>query len=110
MSARGRAALHFGAAYGVALAVTLAERFGFGDSPLPRFADLYIPGIALLCCRYSWRAAALLLLVSVGLTAYALAPIDLQDTIRMSMFAITGTLIIAILESLKRKRTSTGRR
>jgi hypothetical protein len=98
--------LHFGAAYGWALAVTAVERYGFQDAPLPRFADLYIPGIALLCCRYSWRAAALLLLVSIGLTVWVLAPIDSQDVIRTALFTITGTLIIAVLESLKRRRVA----
>jgi hypothetical protein len=104
MSSRACATLHFGAAYGFALAVTVVERSGWLGSPLPRFADLYIPGIALVCCRYSWRAAALLLLVSVGLTAWVLVPIDPSDVIRMSLFTITGALIVAVLESLRRKR------
>jgi hypothetical protein len=98
--------LHFGAAYGWALVVTVVERYGFQNAPLPRFADLYIPGIALLCCRYSWRAAALLLLVSIGLTGWVLVPIDLQDVIRISLFTMTGTLIVAVLESLKRRRVA----
>src|SRR5208337_4343955 len=89
MGSRALAALHFGAAYGFALVVTVVERSGLLGSPFPRFADLYIPGIALVCCRYSWRAAALLLLVSIGLSAWVLAPIDLSDLIRMSLFTIT---------------------
>jgi hypothetical protein len=106
MSPRARALLDFGAAYGIALAVTVVERLGLMGSPLPRFADLYIPGIALVSCRYSWRAATLLLLVSIGLTAWVLAPIHLQDVIRMSMFTVTCTLIVVVLESLRRKRAS----
>ena len=96
------------AAYAWVVAVTLILRLLFADNPLPRFADLYLPAVALTAWWHSWRAAALLVLCCTLLSAYLLAPISSDDVFRMAAFVLSSTVIVGIIQAIKLKTAKRG--
>ena len=79
----------------------------FARNPPPRFGDLFLPGVALLSVKRSWKAGACLLAVSVAAMP-AVVPIDERRLLGFGILAATGTLIVWVIELAKRHKPPTG--
>ena len=108
MQAARRNLAHFAFAYGWAIALAIAARLWFHSNPPPRYGDLALPAVALLCARYTWKDAALLfavayalLLVAVPLSAGSLTGIERM--VSQVLFAGTGAVVIGFVHMAKRR-------
>ena len=104
VDARPRMILHFAGAYGVALGLILLLVFRFHGQAPPRYGDLFLPGVALICARYSWRSAALLFALSYSALLAAVLPLPPEKELGAVVFAGTGVMMICFVELAKRPR------
>lgn len=95
---------HFVLAYGVAAVLAALAWILFRRNMPPRYGDLLLPGVALICARYSWKAAALLFAFSYALLAAAVFPLPSPRSIGYVIFGATGVMMIWIVELAKRRR------
>jgi len=70
----------------------------------PRYGDLFLPGVALICARYSWRSAALLFALSYGLIALMVLPLPTDRLVGLGIFGGTGATMIWVVELAKHAR------
>lgn len=95
---------HFILAYGVAAALAAIAWTLFRRNLPPRFGDLFLPGVALICARYSWKAALLLFAFSYALLAAVVFPLPDPRSLGHLIFGGTGLMMIWIVELAKRRR------
>ena len=95
---------HFVLAYGVAAVLAAMAWILFRGNLPPRYGDLLLPGVALICARYSWRAALVLFAVSYVLLGAAVYPLPSPRSIGYLIFGATGVMMIWIVELAKRRR------
>lgn len=95
---------HFVLAYGVASVLAAIARILFRHNIPPRYGDLLLPGVALICARYSWKPALLLFAFSYFLLAAAVFPLPAPRPAGYLIFGATGVMMIWIVELAKRRR------
>lgn len=95
--------VQFTLAYGAAALVAAAAWWMFARKPPPRFGDLFLPGVALLSVKRSWKAGVCLLAASVA-TMLAVVPIDERKLLGFGILVATGALIVWVIELAKRSK------
>ena len=93
MKTRQHIVLHYCAAYAVVLGLSALVLFRFHTSPPPRYGDLYLPPVALICARYSWKSAAALFAVAYLTLLWPLLPLPADRIFGYAMFGITGAMM-----------------
>lgn len=82
-------------------AVTAIAWIPFHRNPPPRFGDLYLIPLALICARYSWRSAGLIFAAAYVLILAMIWPMPADKIIGMILFAITGIFMLWVIEKAK---------
>jgi len=82
----------------------------FGHTPLPRFSDLFLVGIALTAYLFTWDAAAYLLAIALAVSAWVLPPagsfriVGFAEWYHLGSFAAVSILIVCLIARLKARR------
>lgn len=100
---RRASSLQLATAYAWALTVVLVARFWFHGEPPPRYADLFLPGVALICVYHSWRRATILFGVSLAMIFSVVAPLSIEKMRGFGLLMLTGIMIIWVIELAKRR-------
>jgi hypothetical protein len=106
MSPPDRTVVQFALAYGAAALVGAAAWWMFSRTPPPRFGDLFLPGVAMLSFKRSWKAGVCLLAASVA-AMLAVVPIDERKLLGFGILTATGALIVWVIELAKRTKPGT---
>jgi len=92
-----------------ALASVLLIDFTFTSTPLPRFGDIFVAGVALTAYLFGTGPAALLLMIALGVSMWVLPPwgsfyvADRADWYRLVSFGNVSVLLIFVIGRLKRE-------
>jgi hypothetical protein len=86
----------------VLVAAALILRRAFGQTPPPNFSDFYLLGLLFVSYYCSWRLSVALLVVSAGLSAFLLRPLDWIDGFQIVSYTVSGSVIAWVMARLKR--------
>jgi membrane protein implicated in regulation of membrane protease activity len=82
----------------------------FSGNPIPRFNDVFLIGIVLTAYLFTWESAAYLLVISIGVSAWLLAPNGIlrvegfAEWYRLGSFTLVSVLLISLITRLKMRR------
>jgi len=96
--------VHYLCAYGLAGLLLALGRFVFHRTMPPRYGDLFLPGVALICARYSWRSAAILFAFSYLALALLVLPLAPGRLPGFGIYGGTGVMMIWIVNLAKGTR------
>jgi hypothetical protein len=94
-------ALHLAAAYLYVAVVMVIAWIPLHRNPPPRFGDLYLIPIALICARYSWRSAAFIFTAAYVQILAMIWPMPADKLIGMILFATTDVFLLWVIEKAK---------
>ncbi|HMD69718.1 MAG TPA: hypothetical protein VKF41_00160 [Bryobacteraceae bacterium] len=106
MDSRTRSLVPFALAYGAAVLVAFIGWREFARNPPPRYGDLFLPGVALLATKRSWKAGACLLAAAVTMMLAVVTPLTLRKLLGFGIFTATGSMIVWVVELAKRRGTN----
>lgn len=106
-----RRAKGYAFAFGFAVLVSPAICGLIEIHSLPRFNDIFLVGIVLTTYLFTWEGGALLLLLSVLVSAWVLPPYGSfaiasgEDWYRLLSFVLLSSFLIALVHRLKARRS-----
>jgi hypothetical protein len=98
----------FASVLGVAISLVTTQLFG--GHPLPRFNDVFLVGIVLTAYLFTWEPAAYLLVISLFVSAWVLAPygsprvVGFAEWYRLASFTLVSIFVISAITRVKTRR------
>jgi hypothetical protein len=103
MVRRATSSVPIAAAYGWAILVALMAVLAFHRDPPPRFGDLYLLAVCLVCAHRGWKSAALLLAFCIAVMVLVVWPLTETRALGFVLFALSGAVILWVIEVARSK-------
>jgi hypothetical protein len=86
----------------------------FHAHPLPRFNDVFLVGIVMTACLFTWEPALYLLVTALGASAWILPPEGslrvepFVERYRLVSFAILSVFLVFLITPVKSRQSRSG--
>jgi hypothetical protein len=98
----------FASVFGLAISPLTMQLFG--RHPLPRFNDVFLVGIVLTAYLFTWESAVYLMVISILVSAWVLAPAaprveSIAEWYRLASFMLVAAFLISLITRMKARRS-----